>query len=550
MLLLLRTELQANANLFLTEGGRRDLLGMSITMVCTAFGAMLIFRKILEYGEGKESDPLQGLELLFLGLTLVPAIFLSMTLVLHSARSGLFERPEAELVLTSPVPPRVGVGLVFLRSLVTCILFSIPLTLPTVAMVCNRFGLGLTPVFLAPVVLLIVLVPVIAPVVMVQIILMRWFASPRMKVLLQGIGALVTATFALLGMLGLLADDDQVEGMVEKLSASPGLFESMTGPAQLLLLGQGPIPSATTWLSLVALVFVPLMLMNLAARLYPRAHENSVVSGRPLWRTKTRSPGETGIRWPVSVASSVARRDLAHNLQEPGALFVYLFLAGLIIWAMISSFGEIESKSLPVEINRLFQILSQSSMILLILGMLITPSLYSEELRQRPLLATSPASPRSLFFGRIPGLSVPYVVCWLVSVVTAVALGQPIVTVLLFILISLPIIAISLGGVMAIATIPLSWGGSKKSPGAEIAAVVGPQLGVGAVQAGVMIGVYWFRSRFSDFYRGEGLFASGDETTLVVLVLVVVVLGGLCLGWLGFEVGAWNLRRSLRPARD
>lgn len=548
-MLFLRTELRALANLFATRSGRKEFVGLAITLGCLAFGMMIVTSRLLGHEKLLQAirDDDSGMLLrLFLGTALAVPMFVSASLIMNLGRVGLFERADARLLLASPAPRGSALWLVFWRSLIQCFLFSLPLVVVPVLHLSRSTGNGIVPALLAPAVMLLIISPVIAFVLCLHVVLMRWLASPRVKLAVQTVTGLLGVAGAALAMTGFLIDRDDALKMAERMAAGAELPLVLDAPAQWLLAGCGHMPGLPSLAMLPVFVLLPFALFTLMARFYPRAHENSIVVARPVIRTRRRAPGH-GAPWPRNVAASIARRDMAEILRDPGGAFIYIFLAVYVIGATVVSFGESNSETLPAAVNQVLSMTTRWLMLSLILAMLLTPSISMGEKKQFALLASSPARRSHILMGRSVGLALIFGWVLVVQVVSALAIGYSVgvVGVATVIAISASIIALSL--VFAFGTLTVSRFTDDTSSSGELVGVVLPQLLVCSAQITLFIGSFKIKKELRRYYKESGIFDGMAEQTVWWILIGGTWALALAIATIGFTIGVKNYERALRP---
>ena len=550
-MLFLRTELRALTNLLATPSGRKELLGLVITLGCMAFGMMIITNRMLGHEKLLEvirDDESGTLLRFFLGLGFLPVLMLSLSLVMSVGRTGLFERAEARLVLASPAKRGGTIHLVFWRSMVQCALMSFVLVLVPVFHLLRETGQGAAPYLVTPFVALLLLAPVIALVLAVHVALMRWLASPRLKLAVQTVSGLLGVAGAALAMTGFIIDDDDALEMAQSLAENPTLPFLLDVPAGAVTAAAGYTVSPTLFAWLAVFLVGPFALLSFMGRFFSRAHENSIVVARPVFRAR-RLPAGSGAPWPRHVALSVARRDAAEILRDPGGAFVYLFLAVFAVGATILEFGASSTGKVPETVATTISLFTQWSLLSMIVAMMLTPAVSMGEKAQQPLLAASPARRSHLLLGRSFGLALVFAWVLLVKTISSVAVGHDAGIVLGAIAVTVPSTLFTLSLVFAFGTLTAGWFGDESSSSKQIVATVLPQLLVCAGQIAMLLGAHRIKSQIRRFYDEGGWFAGWNEGTMLGALIGGTWVLAILVAILAAFVSVRNYERALGTSR-
>lgn len=283
---------------------------------CTALGATIAGRKLFASDglvEAIRADESGSLLRLAAAVALVPPLLLALSLASQMVRNGLYERGEASLTLTTPVPSGGLPQIVFVRVVVSGTLFGVALAAPCLLSLLESAELPQLASLLAIPAVVIALAPLAAFVVGVQILLLRFLATPRVKLAVQGVTGLMGTAFAVLAMFGFLASDDDTERLVLYLEEIPRAPALLDVPAAIVLAGAGkPLDPATLLYALALLAAGPLVLYAMGP-LYRRVFENSMVAAPPVLAPSRRRG------WPTTVARSVLARDVAGCAAIRGA---------------------------------------------------------------------------------------------------------------------------------------------------------------------------------------------------------------------------------------
>lgn len=551
---LIAAELRAFRNLVVHPSGRGDFIGLLITLVCVSFGSLLLARRILpeEAVELLRDDPDGTLARLAFGIATLPVLFLSLGLSMSTMQTALFMREDSDLLLTAPVPPHATLWLGFFRTILSCVLFGLPMAIPVMLRVTyavdpeSGFATYAAVALAGTLTLAVALAPLIAGVTVVQIVLMRWFASPRVRVAMQLVTILLLLTFSLVAMAGLLGDDTATRAVSSMLEAGsmPWSFELL---ALLPALAIGLAPDPVIVLLVVAGVAAPFIVLPLAGFAYPRARENATVAARPLFRAR-RAKGNA-IRWPGTLVASGLRRELAQFTNDPGGVIVYVFLGALIVWGHLTDVGGAPPPGLPESIALAMAAMQRFAIVLTLTSMLIVPFACTSERKQLDVLASSPASREGLLRAKSCGIAVPLVWCWLVSVGAMIATGTPASGVGLFAILSVPMLVAALACVLAASTIPVFALHDPDSPGAQMTAVLGPQLLVLAVDVGLLYVLLRAAKSARHSMRDVIQHETASATSALAPFVASVVVGGIVLFAIGYGIAVRNVKQAYEGIR-
>jgi len=545
---LLRADLLALGNLLSRREGRTAVGGNAITFVCVVFGSLfatnrfLLPRRVLEI---LREDTSGEVARFLLGLVAVPVALLVVSIGLSEGKRRLFDDPAGDLLLGSPLPRAAIVLHAFLRLLAPSVLFGAALGIPATALVLDGAHAGPAAAFLAfPIAGAALAAPVLAGVLLFQVVAMRWFAGRRVRLLLQGLVALSGIAFALVAALGLLGEKgDLVARWVGEGAALPATFE---GPAAIVALLAGVPGDASRVLPALVLLAATVPALALAVPAYPRARENAHVSAEPLRR---RRAGRAR-RWPTSVAASIAWKDIRLLAQQPGSWLGYLFVpALLVLLAKGDLFSRVWARAeVPDLLRDLFRAFNVWYVVLFLVGIFTLVGWIGEDQVQRPLLAASPASRASLLRGKLFLVVHPLAWCSLAAIaVLRFVSGTPALALGLLLVLTVPFVAIAVGGIAAIATIPPFARIEKDVPVTHSLRVVMPILALSAALAPLWILALEGLETIRVYYQGRGPLEDLPEWAAWLLPIGTAWVGGLLVGWIGWRIALSNYRRLLDP---
>ena len=544
---LLATELRTLSNLFLRRSGRKELIGFLILISCTLFGGLIIGHTFVDDSrvvEALQKDDTGTLARLLLATALLPTVMLALAVAMQQVRDGLFARPDIELVLTSPSPPYSSLLMVFLRVLIGTTTIGASILIAPTVLVLLRANLSLLGILMIPPAIVLCTGPVIAVIVAMQVLLKRFLATPRIELAFQFVGAVVMIAFALIVMIGFMSGDDEAERLMkllQKVEKPPALLD---WPAQLLLAPSGLGMPVSSLGGLLLLAILPAAVIGVLGPLYPRAYENSVVSGPPIFRSRRGH----GRRWPATLFKSILARDLAEVRQVPANLFLFVFLAILVVWIGISSLWSPPSGgAIPSLAHEVFGLVPRWTMALLISASLVTPGMVFGEKAQWPLLASAPIDRRTLLLGRLIGLSSPPAWCLLVTVVTAVALGTSALGAALFLLVAIPSFVLTMATVAFAGTLPFTANTHAKSSGMDLVGVLLPQVFVIGQAIGLLVLAMKAQSWTRRYYESRGPFEGWPEAAIYATLLGSLWVVGLGVAFLEWKLAVRQHEKLLDP---
>jgi len=540
-------ELRCLLNLFRRDEGRRKLIEASITIVCIAAGSLLVGRQIFHSAPVLEavSQDTSGVVLrMLLAASLLPPAILALSVALQEARRRLFEPGPAELLLVSPLPPLAQILAVYLRLLLSTGLYGTALAAPALFDFLGRIGHARGAVLAVPFAVLCLIAPLVAVVMSVQIVAMRWLASPRVKGVLSVVGALSSITFALLCAVGFLAPGKAGEALAGLSGSDFAMPFWLEAPAALLALGGAEVSRSEIVVAALLLVS-GLVLLALSAPLYRRAYENSTVAAGSWPRGLLRSLGRS---WPKNIERSVAKREIVRIVQQPASLVGYLFIGLMIVLIASGAFGSASARSeaTPESLADASAVFGPWYLVILMLSILVVTSLGLEGSAEHTLLAASPASRPALLRGKLLTMLPPYGWCLFVAVVAGAWLqGAGGAGLLVFLLVALPLHAIILGVVLAfgilIITEPTGRGSSRSSAWRLCSSV----FGVSAVQIAILIGLHELQAEVERSYHGHGMFGGLAEPLVLILVVSSIWAGSIAAGAIGYGLAVRRYRRIL-----
>ncbi len=324
---LVAADLRALANLPATKLGRRVLATLAIGMALLAllswwFAQALVSRPALlsRLSTVTGGDEQRGL----LGYGLMAGPLVATWLGLAFAQRQLFEAPELALWRQAPIAPSRGAMQVLVRASFVSWCWASALALPFLVTLLLHANAPAWAIALAPLAMLSATAPLLAVLLAVHVVLVRFFAGRVLRLVFVLLGALASVGFSTWLLLTMLSRGSERAHGVVALAQAPGELPWSVGAGASLLAaaarGRLDVPALLTVAGWVAGAFVG---FRLVARLHPRAWERHLAAEPPLWRDR-------GGRWPASLAATVRKKEFAQLLQQPGALVGFLVFAVLV----------------------------------------------------------------------------------------------------------------------------------------------------------------------------------------------------------------------------
>lgn len=532
---LLRADLRALANLPATAPGRRVLVSTVLGLGLLGFLWWSVSAVLLEHPQvlarlhGRTGDPLRAL----LGTALMPCPIVAAWLGLALAQRQLFEAPELVLWRTAPIRGWRAPIQVLLRATFLTFVWATALSVPFVATLLHRTAS--TPPLawaLVPVAIGCCTLPVLCTVLAFQILLVRFFSGPLLRLALALASALASIGFSAWLLVGLFTP-------VARSRAPTGAFERVpwTVDAAANLLASSA-RGGFAWPSLrqaVGGLGLTLALYWFVARLYPRAVERHL-EARPSGLLRRRR------RWPAGIAAVMRRKEFAQVLQQPGAAIGFLLFAVLVFTLVrerVAVGSLLADRHLAPPLAQLAAMLVEWFLAVLLVLYAHMGRLALWDGPQWSLYMTAPASPWSILRGKLAAVAV--LLLWplvLVGVFGAWSFGAGPATVLAFVGTALGGTLAALGVLAAVGTSPLLMrpdeGGQITHSGRSFVAAIALVVLFQLVLAPAFVVWPWLAARV------------GDDVPVVAAFGAIVggalVLGGL-VGLAGGALGARNFRK-------
>jgi hypothetical protein len=325
---LLLGDLRALGNLATTSAGRRialqTLFGLVLLGTMMHFGARELLARpqlLRALHEAAGEHSLRAL----LGFALSPCPIAASWLGLAVAQRQLLEAPELPLWRTAPMAAWRPALQVLLRTAFLAMLWATALAGPLLAQLLHQSGAGLTAWLCLPVAMLTSTVPMLAALLAVQILLVRFFSGRWLRLVLTMVSALATVGFSTWLLIGLFSS-----GRTASPPASTGQLPqagrwwTIGDAAELLERVTRGADATASWLACGGWLVAATAGFLLVARFHAGAIEQHQTSHTPWLR-------RNGRRWPSHPIGVLLRKELAQVLQQPGALVGFLMFAFLLL---------------------------------------------------------------------------------------------------------------------------------------------------------------------------------------------------------------------------
>ncbi|MBM4061655.1 MAG: hypothetical protein FJ265_11255 [Planctomycetes bacterium] len=400
---LLATDLRALANLPGTRAGRRIVAGTGIGLGLLALmswwgtGELLAHPRLLQMVLPATGEPLVGLLGFGLGACPVAASWIGLAL----AQRQLFESPELNLWLAAPLPRWRPALQVLLRASFLALLWGTALAGPVVGGLLASKQAPWPAYALAPLALLVCTVPLLAALLGVQLVLVRFFAGRVLRLVLTLVSALASAGFSTWLLVGLFTAAEERLPQLAAAGAGAGRLPwTIDSAAHLLAAAAGgrcdvsALASALGWLAAALAGFVAL------GHLHPRAVEKHLESQPPLRRRRS--------GWPSSVAGAIRRKEFAQVLQQPGALLGFLAFAVLVVALArqrVLVGGLLDASRLPPDLASVAAMLVLWFVAVLLVLYAHMGRLAMWDGPQWPLYLAAPARPVAILWGKLQAVA-------------------------------------------------------------------------------------------------------------------------------------------------
>lgn len=452
---LLRADLLALCNLPRDRIGRRLLLHLGIGLGLLALLSYWLASSFVAHPELidvlRRRDP-RDWQLALIGMGLLPCPITATWLGLSLAQRQMFDTPELDLWECSPLPAWRGPLQIFVRSSFLAALWAAALSAPFLVTLLLDGRAPLLAYALLPVAIVTGTAPLMATLLVVQVALVRLFASRLLRLVLTSLGAIASAAFSLWLLVVLFGGSEGGGRFVERAADAESLPATVDAGARLLrAAAQGQLDGGALRTCLWWLLFAS-ALFWLGARMHPRALEAHRLAEPARKRRRGRG-------WPASVAATIRKKELAQVLQQPGALvgfLIFAFLVFALVERQVLVGGILADHRLPIELRHLGAMLAQWFLATMLVLYPHMGRLVQWEATQWPLYVTAPAAHSQILRGKLEAVFL--LLLWplvLVAAVSGHALEAAPRTLGLFFVIALGGLATALGVLALVGTTPI-----------------------------------------------------------------------------------------------
>jgi hypothetical protein len=543
---LLQADLRVLANLPSTPAGRRIAIstatGLALLGLMSWWGCreMLSRPDLLQLIQsGSSGDSQHGM----FGFALMPCSVAATWLGLAIAQRQLFESPELALWQTAPMARWRPAAQVLLRACFLAMMWGTALAGPMLAVVLNNSNAPTTAYLLVPVAMLACAVPLIASLLSVQILLVRFLAGRWLRMFFALLGALASVAFSTWLLLGLFTPGGERAANLAASVSGPGKLPWMIDTAASLLTSAAHnVFDGTSFAIILAWLLAALLTFWATALLHPRAVEKHQLSEGPLF-------GRRRTTWPIAVASAIRRKEFAQVLQQPAALMSFLGFAVLVVTLVSKQVlvsGILGSWQLPRELAHLGAMLVHWWIAVLLVLYAHMGRIAMWDGAQWSLYMSAPARPAAILWGKLQAIAL--FLMWpllLVGAAGSQLLGASPLTLLLFTGIALAGTASALGVLSIIGTSPRLMrpddGGQIVQGGRSFLAAMLLVILFELASAPAVQGWWWLTERL----RRQPM-RSDELLPYAPWVVGLAWLLGLTVAGIGIGIGARNYARLSR----
>lgn len=540
-------DLRALGNLPTTAQGRRITIGMMIGLGLLSLmswwlaNAIVSDQRLLRLlGELNGEATLPRL----LGYGLMTCPMVATWLGLATAQKQLFETSELMLWRQAPIASFTGPLQIFVRAMFLSTIWSAALAAPFVVAVMQRSPAPWSAYALIPVAIITCTVPLLATLLAVQILMVRFLAGRWLRLILSIIAALASVAFTIWLLLNLFTTGrDRIEEVVAAAGIAERMPMTVNAAATMLAHACNRTLTVEHFLPVMSWLAGALLLFGIGASVHARAHERYIESDRPMWRRSNQL-------WPTSLASNVRKKEFAQVLQQPGALIGFLLFAVLVFVLAKERVlvGNILSHNrIAHEARDIAALLTWWFLAVLLVLYAHMGRLALWDGTQWPLYMASPAKPGWILRGKLQAIAT--FLMWpllLVAVAGTQALDVDVYSMLWFLGLALTGTLVALGVVAMVGTWP-----RLMRPDAEGQILQGGKSFIAAMimvtmfQCALMPAFYlWLQ--LTNYVRRNRVTSYQVEEWLP-WILGAAVLYGLLVATFGFWVGGRNYRRLLAP---
>jgi hypothetical protein len=385
--------------------------------------------------------------------------------------------------------------------------------------------------------------PLLATLLAVQIVLVRFFAGRWLRLCFVILSALASVGFMTWFLLTLFAPGPQrLQDAVAVASRPQQLPWAVASGARLLADAADGELDPMALLRVLGWLLGSVVAFTSVARLHPRACERHLAAEPPLWRRRSR-------RWPSAVAAAVRRKEFAQVLQQPGALIGFLVFA-VLVFALTRNevlvSGLLGNDRLPRPLVQLGVLLIHWFLAVLLVLYAHMGRLVLWDGPQWSLYMASPAAPGLLLRGKLQAVFVFLLWPLLLVAVTGARSQTDHLTLVAFVGAGLGGNLAAIGVLAAVGTWPRlmrpDHGGQVLQGGRSFLAALLLVVTFELACAPVVVG-WWWCHRELESWRPDGHELQAAAAAVVAAALVY----GSLLATIGNWIGTRNCRRLLLP---
>ena len=549
---LLLADLRALANLPTTATGRRVTFGFGVGLGLLALMSWMLAEVISNrphisrlIAERADGDPLLGM----LGFGLFACPMVATWLGMATAQRQLFETPETWLWRQAPIAGWRGPMQILLRAVFMSSVWAAALSAPFLVSLLRRSPEPTPSLLLVPVAIVCCTAPLLATLLTVQIVLVRFLAGRTLKLVLTATAGLASAAFTAWLLLTLFTSAnarlEQINTAAMQGQSLPWTINSAATMLRDAAFGRLELHS---WLPVVGWLAFTVTAFAVAARLFPRALERYIETDAPLWRRTRRD-------WPTSLTANMRKKEFAQVLQQPGALIGFLVFAVLVFalaYNQVLTGTVMRTPVVPRELRNLAAMLLQW---LLAVLLVIYPHMSRLALwdgAQWSLYMSSPASPHAILRGKLGAIAV--FLLWpllLVAAINVQTLGVQAHTVVRFVAIALAGTLAALGVLAVIGTWPRLMrpdidGQILQGGKSFLAAMVLLTTFELSMSPGVLAWSY-LAEHARRLHEADDMLTAATIAEWTPWVIAATIGYGALIGSIGLWLGGRNYRRLLAP---
>ena len=282
---LIGADLRALANLPANASGRRLTFGLLIGLGLLSLMSWWLARTIVEDPEllqliatQRGEDTMLGL----LGYGLMTCPMVATWLGLATAQRQLFETPELMLWRQAPIASFRGPIQVFLRAAFISTLWSTALAAPFVIALLQKSPAPFSAYALVPVGIMSCTLPLLATLLTVQIIMVRFLAGRWLRLILSAVAAVASVGFTCWLLLSLFTNGrDRMQEVIAASDTADRLPLTVHAAATMLANASNRVLTSDHLWPVILWLAASLAVFGLASLLHSRAHERFLEADLP-----------------------------------------------------------------------------------------------------------------------------------------------------------------------------------------------------------------------------------------------------------------------------